>query len=153
MNRFVAVLMLAGGLLVAGGAIAADIPTSGILSCLANTTVSAQGVPGDPLIIQNVFSCANFVATSNNPAVTGGPVTINQGSMPGLTISPTANPGLYASVITITDGNTTVLVDLTITGAAPAPAAVPTLSEWSQMLLALMTIMLVGWHFHKQRSY
>ena len=31
--------------------------------------------------------------------------------------------------------------------------AVPTLSEWSQMLLALMTIMLVGWHFHRERSY
>ena len=36
---------------------------------------------------------------------------------------------------------------------APAPSAVPALSEWSQMLLGLMTIMLVGWHFHRERSY
>ena len=36
---------------------------------------------------------------------------------------------------------------------APAAQAVPTLSEWSQMLLALMVMTLIGWHFHKQRSY
>ena len=36
---------------------------------------------------------------------------------------------------------------------APTPAAIPSLSEWTQLLLALMTIMLVGWHFHRERSY
>jgi hypothetical protein len=35
----------------------------------------------------------------------------------------------------------------------PLPAAVPTLSEWSQMLLGLMVMMLIGWHFHRERSY
>ena len=36
---------------------------------------------------------------------------------------------------------------------APTPSAVPTLSEWSQMLLGLLVMTLLGWHFHKQRSY
>jgi len=36
---------------------------------------------------------------------------------------------------------------------APTAQAIPTLSEWTQLLLALMTIMLVGWHFHRERSY
>ena len=31
------------------------------------------------------------------------------------------------------------------------PSAVPTLSEWSQMLLGLMVMTLLGWHFHRQR--
>jgi hypothetical protein len=33
-----------------------------------------------------------------------------------------------------------------------APAAVPTLSEWTQLLLGLMVMMLIGWHFHRERS-
>jgi hypothetical protein len=37
--------------------------------------------------------------------------------------------------------------------STPTPAAVPTLSEWSQLLLGLMVMMLVGWHFHRERSY
>jgi streptogramin lyase len=38
-------------------------------------------------------------------------------------------------------------------GSPPPPASIPSLSEWTQLLLALMTIMLVGWHFHRERSY
>jgi hypothetical protein len=37
--------------------------------------------------------------------------------------------------------------------APSAPAAVPTLSEWAQLMLALMVMMLIGWHFHRERSY
>ena len=35
----------------------------------------------------------------------------------------------------------------------PAPQAIPTLSEWNLMLLGLMVLSIIGWHFHKQRSY
>jgi hypothetical protein len=34
-----------------------------------------------------------------------------------------------------------------------APAAVPTLSEWAQLMLGLMVMTLLGWHFHRERSY
>ena len=33
------------------------------------------------------------------------------------------------------------------------PSAVPTLSEWTQLMLGLMVMMLIGWHFHRERSY
>jgi len=34
-----------------------------------------------------------------------------------------------------------------------APTAVPTLSECTQLLLALMVLTMIGWHFHRERSY
>ena len=35
----------------------------------------------------------------------------------------------------------------------PSPSSVPSLSEWTQLLLGLMVMMLIGWHFHRERSY
>jgi hypothetical protein len=46
-----------------------------------------------------------------------------------------------------------VTVYVGVAPPAPSPSAVPTLSEWSQMLLGLLVMTLLGWHFHKQRSY
>jgi len=40
-----------------------------------------------------------------------------------------------------------------IVGNSPTPAAVPSLSEWAQLMLGLMVMMLIGWHFHRERSY
>jgi hypothetical protein len=34
-----------------------------------------------------------------------------------------------------------------------SPSAVPTLSEWAQLMLALMVMTVIGWHFHRERSY
>lgn len=34
-----------------------------------------------------------------------------------------------------------------------AVAAVPSLSEWTQLLLVLMVMTLLGWHFHRELSY
>ena len=58
-------------------------------------------------------------------------------------------PGTY----TWTWGSGANADSLVLTIESSAPSAVPTLSEWTQLLLALMTIMLVGWHFHRERSY
>ena len=30
---------------------------------------------------------------------------------------------------------------------------IPSLSEWTQLLLALMVLSAIGWHFHRERSY
>ena len=59
---------------------------------------------------------------------------------------------------TITDGGTgdSNLAPGLITdplGPALPASSIPTLSEWIQMLLGLMVIMLIGWHFHRERSY
>jgi hypothetical protein len=37
-------------------------------------------------------------------------------------------------------------------GPASPANSIPSLSEWSQMLLGLMVMMLIGWHFHRERS-
>ncbi|NBT45241.1 MAG: IPTL-CTERM sorting domain-containing protein [Gammaproteobacteria bacterium] len=37
------------------------------------------------------------------------------------------------------------------TVSAPTPAAVPTLSEWAQLMLGLMVLTMLGWQWRKQR--
>ena len=37
--------------------------------------------------------------------------------------------------------------------SAPSPAPIPSLSEWAQLMLGLMVISMLGWHFHRERSY
>jgi hypothetical protein len=59
-------------------------------------------------------------------------------------------PGTYT--YTVTNGPTSDTIVVTIT-AAPTAKAIPTLSEWTQMLLALMVLTMIGWHFHRERSY
>ena len=50
------------------------------------------------------------------------------------------NPaGLNTSPVTIT--------------SIPAPASIPSLSEWAQLMLGLMVLTMIGWHFHRERSY
>jgi hypothetical protein len=37
--------------------------------------------------------------------------------------------------------------------AASTPSAVPSLSEWAQLMLGLIVMTVIGWHFHRERSY
>jgi hypothetical protein len=46
-------------------------------------------------------------------------------------------------------GTLTVVYD---DGVTPTAQAVPTLSEWSQMLLGLMVLTMIGWQWRKQQS-
>ena len=59
-----------------------------------------------------------------------------------------ASPFVWA-----TDGGNGQQLTLTSMIAQVTPSAIPSLSEWSQMLLGLLVMTLLGWHFHKQRSY
>lgn len=60
---------------------------------------------------------------------------------------------------TITDGgagDADGLVNGRITdplGPSISSAAVPSLSEWTQLMLALMVLSVIGWHFHREGSY
>jgi hypothetical protein len=38
-----------------------------------------------------------------------------------------------------------------VTGVPLSP--IPSLSEWAQLMLALMVMTVIGWHFHRERSY
>ena len=105
---------------------------------LANTNSGdATGVYGNTLVLPFTYTSgaslsgsATFAGTISSLGLTPGTYTWTWGS----------------------GGNADSLV-LTISAPTPAPSAVPSLSEWTQLLLALMTITLVGWHFHRERSY
>ncbi len=45
------------------------------------------------------------------------------------------------------------LAGIAIDEPVSASASIPSLSEWTQLLLALMLMTLIGWHFHRERSY
>lgn len=73
----------------------------------------------------------------------------------------TSNVTISGNTITYTiadggSGDSDGTVDQSITdpiGPALPATSIPSLSEWSQMLLALMVLTMIGRHFHRQRSY
>ena len=205
MKRFVAGLLLLGGLLVAGGATAAAVFT--IQQVGADVRVTASGTlitngltlgatfgPGygslrpnpasiivgpppssgvnydfytDPISGPSSFGSANgnLGATSAiSPAsIVGfykfqGIVFTPVGFISGSTISGSSTfAGESFASLGLTDGSTytyTLANNETITviiGSPSAPSAVPSLSEWAQLMLALMVIC-IAWHFHNNRQ-
>lgn len=142
MKRFVAALMLAGSLMVAGGANA--------------TNYSVTYTTGAGFTPSTVYLNQNDTITITNNNVAGG---IFFGS--NSDFNPTAQgingsgaTGIFTLVVatnaSITQGSNTLNV---LIGSPPTPSAVPSLSEWTQLLLALMVMTVIGWHFHRERSY
>jgi len=88
-----------------------------------------------------------FVLPSTGMTNAGGSVTIPATAFLG--IGPCA--GVTAAGIC---GNVFPLVGSIIsTVTVTAPSAVPSLSEWTQLLLGLMVMTVIGWHFHRERSH
>ena len=68
---------------------------------------------------------------------------------------------LYVSSLASSNGGTSynivaadyvVAISTAAPAPAPAPSAIPSLSEWTQLLLALMVISMLGWQWRKQQS-
>lgn len=51
------------------------------------------------------------------------------------------------------NGNKSLYAISALLTVAHTPQKIPSLSEWSQILLGFLVITMIGWHFHKQRSY
>ena len=198
MKRLGAMLMMAGGLLVAGGANAAVTITlaqvgndvvataAGTLTLPGATTGAHGGVPGaigaqeGRVIFANNsnFSYINCLTPSPGPFGTG-PTSYNISSFNGDVFGilalygnvflPTAfvSGGAINSTITFTNitiaslglnaGGTTYTCGtdtITVRGSAPTPTAqaVPSLSEWAQLMLGLMVLTMIGWQWRKQQS-
>jgi hypothetical protein len=77
-----------------------------------------------------------------------GTLTLTGQTLAGLGIT---SLGTYT--LTFGSGASTDSVTVYLGTTPPAPSAVPTLSEWSQMLLGLLVMTLLGWHFQRERSY
>lgn len=148
--RFVAGLMLVGGLLVAGGANAVDRGNYNI-SCTNQSVPSVQSLSGNVGDTFTVTSTSQFTCYTNNfNGVITGPVAFNSGQPYTFTF---AAAGTTAAEFGTGVGPQFNQVALTLNITSTAPASIPTLSEWGQIFLGLMTIMLLGWHFHRERSY
>ena len=204
MKRFVALLMLAIGLLGAGGANAVmtvNIYESGgnVIASFTgsiNTTglTSRSGAFTNILYPQGALAmmgapASSGISSSTNRFTTGisGPTTWGTGASSDQPTSATGvefgvdgggpsillptgyisganilgsstfsgsltSLGFNSGTYSYTLPNDTITV---IIASAPAPAAqaVPTLSEWAQLMLGLMVISMIGWHFHRERSY
>jgi hypothetical protein len=204
-KRFVAMLMLAGGLLVAGGANAGIIFENTLsvngfntifnLSNLANIVPATASGTIDTITVylaagtantltvkvctpvnNQPTNCVPFTQQGNIPVQPGG--LVNFTSQTGYAVTANTNfmvtfeytngsVEMYAASATTGNLFSTffagpynlsgpadyMVASGTVSAPAPTPSAVPTLSEWSQMLLGLMVLSMIGWHFHRERSY
>jgi hypothetical protein len=116
-------------------------PTSGSTAGGDTITITGTDLTGATSITVGGAACAPF----------------NVASATSATCTTPAGTAGTASVEVTTPGGTSASNSLfTYTAAptpTPTPSAVPSLSEWAQMLLGLMVMMLFGWHFHRERSY
>ena len=86
-----------------------------------------------------------FKSQTYSPATNSGFIYGESGLVVGSAYNSFA--GQYVSLFEIS--GTTHLAP----APAPSPSAVPTLSEWSQLLLGLLVLSMIGWHFHRERSF
>ncbi len=138
--------LLMSGLLDAGGANAAFLGNFTANCLVSNSTATVIGRVGDTFSVTpgGGYVCGAYF----NP---GGSVT-----PPGVIFAGTTQTYTIAAGGTITAAFLNGDRGLTLTiqqPAAPTAAAVPTLSECTQLLLALMVLTMIGWHFHRERSY
>jgi len=132
--------LLMSGLLVAGGANAAFLGNFTANCLVSNSTATVIGRVGDTFSVTagGGYVCGAYF----NP---GGSVT-----PPGVFFAGTTQTYTIAAGRTITAAFLNGDRGLTLTIQQPA-AAVPTLSEWAQLMLALMVIG-IAWHFHNNRQ-
>ena len=199
MKRFLAMLMLVSGLLVAGGALASAILTmtesNGDIVAAVSGTINTSGLSsqgtgsfGNGLVSGQAYlnfttnTCDRYTGISG-PATFGGPNSFQQTSSPtgdqffvdgssqflclplgynGGALAGTATIsgvtfsglGMIPGTYTYTWGsgpNADSLIVYIGVSPTPTPSAVPTLSEWAQLMLALMVIG-IAWHFHNNRQ-
>ena len=146
MKRFVSAFLLMSGLLVAGGVAQASTTYSLGWNGAAFTPSALTVNPGDIITLTNNYSSTAGISYSGNispSSAVGNPFPLFQGSSQGFIV------GSVGAAAIQNNGSTTIYISI----VSPAPAAVPTLSEWTQLLLGLMVMMLIGWHFHRERSY
>jgi len=143
-RSLLSVFLLLGGLLVAGGANAGFLGNFPANCFQSNSTATVIGSVGDTF---SVTSGASACGTNFNP---GGSVTGQSVIFAGTTQTYTIAAG---GTITAQFLNGNIGLTLTIQQpAAPTAQAVPSLSEWAQLMLVLMVISILGWQWRKQQN-
>jgi hypothetical protein len=112
------------------------------IGCSTDTIDANLGSVAGPFGIN--MSLTRLIVPSN---FTGGAVGTVNATWSGATI---ASLGLFSGTYVYTWAGDTLTIVIPSPGVS---SCVPALSDGTQLLLALMTITLVGWHFHRERSY
>ena len=135
-------------------------PVYTVTKVLVSTTASAMFLGGGTSLQNKV----GVTPSGGNPPTntawigcsnTGSPLVGNQlgTANPGIGI-PSVTDAFWISVGTSGVGTAQQLYAVSPLLTAPSlPASIPSLSEWTQLMLALMVISMLGWHFHRERSY
>ena len=130
-------------------------------SALYTSTVQSIG-SGTPITASSTFNVPSLSLAPGQYVLfvsTDGVSSPVEGCSFGLVSPGTYSGGSFNYTSTgFTSASWTLLVGANlafsvITSPTPAPAAVPSLSEWSQLMLGLMVLTMIGWHFHRERSY
>ena len=122
-------------------------------------------VSGPPPTLSGVSPLSGPVAGGTNVTITGTNLsnvlsvtfggilgTITARTATSIMVTAPAHPsGATDVVVTTANGSATAAGAFTYLTAASPPSSVPTLSEWAQMLLALM-VMGMAWRFHHARE-
>ena len=102
--------------------------------------ISASAFSGDLfyLATNTILVAPNFPGGSINSTIT-------------LSTTQLSSLGLTSGGVTYTCGADTITVN--VPTPTPTAQAIPSLSEWAQLMLGLMVLTMIGWHFHRERSY
>jgi len=143
-----------GEVVPSSGKVAFGIPSPGRsslgqVSCSVSPTsafgtggqINATSFSGDQFDLE-----AQIGALYVRPNFTGGSIN----STMTLANTQLSSLGLTSGGVTYTCGADTITVNV---APSPTAQAVPSLSEWAQLMLALIVMTVIGWHFHRERSY
>jgi hypothetical protein len=134
--------MVVGGLLLAGGANAADLGNFPVdCSQATSLTLPLTAVTGDTFTVSPLGTCyiAVFAGSSG--------IAPNSGSFSSPTVFQlTQAQYVYLQLFNVPNSAFTWF-SITVN----APASIPSLSEWAQLMLALMVMTALAWHFRMQQ--
>jgi hypothetical protein len=122
------------------------------VGCSGGYTKWSVNVGGTVTTLNSTTPAQSVTVTYNYDT---GAYTVQVGALPGDYLAGTTTTHLAVDRLRVGSGATSTS-NMTVTNFTvdmPLASAVPSLSEWTKLLLALMTITLVGWHFHRERSY
>ena len=123
-------------------------PPAPAVTSISPTSGSTAG--GTPVTITGTDLTGATGITVGGAACTA----VNVASATSATCTTPAGTAGTASVVVTTGGGSNAANTLfTYTTPSPTPSAVPTLSQWAQLMLGLMVMATLGWYWNRERSY
>ena len=127
-----------GGLSISAPTVTSISPTSGSTVGGTVITITGTNLTGATGVTVGGTACTAFNVSSDISATC---------------TTPAGTVGTASVVVTTPGGSNSANTLFTyVAVAAPTAQAVPTLSEWAQLMLGLMVISMLGWQWRKQQN-